>query len=320
MDRFNRFAWLVVGATFCLVVAGASVTSTGSGLAVPDWPLSFGTLFPRMEGGVLFEHGHRMIAGAVLMLTTVMTVWLLRREKRAWVRRLGLVALLALLLQAVLGGLTVLNRLPLPLSVGHAALAMGFFALTVSLAFFTSRAWREIPRIPERTDLSLVRMVSLVTTCLIYMQIVLGAIVRHAGAGLAIPDFPLSFGRLFPPDPSGPVLIHYAHRLGALLVSACVFLLVALTVRSHRREGALVKSAGVLAGLLALQIVLGALTIWTRRAVIPTTAHVAFGAATLGFSLALTLRLCRSQPARFTRPSALSGSADFPAAVGAGKP
>jgi cytochrome c oxidase assembly protein subunit 15 len=317
LDRFNRLAWVVVAATFVLVVAGASVTSTGSGLAVPDWPLSYGTLFPRMEGGVFFEHGHRMIAGVVLLLTTTMTVWLLRREQRAWVRRLSLAALFALFLQALLGGLTVLNRLPLALSVGHAALAMCFFAMTVSIALFTSSAWTDGRRVADRSDLSSARVLSLVTTCAIYVQIVLGAFVRHAGAGLAIPDFPLSYGRLFPPDPTGPVLIHYAHRVGAVLVSACVLALIVLVTRNRRRDHTPVKPAVFLGGLLLVQIVLGALTIWMQRAVVPTTAHVAVGAATLGFSLAMTLRLYRLQPARFVKPAPLARPAKLPAAAGA---
>ena len=88
-SRLHRFAVFVASATFLLIIAGGLVTSTGSGLAVPDWPLSYGQVFPRMEGGVLFEHGHRMIASAVGVLVVALAIWTSRVETRAWVRRLG---------------------------------------------------------------------------------------------------------------------------------------------------------------------------------------------------------------------------------------
>jgi protoheme IX farnesyltransferase len=290
----RRFARLVAAVTFVLVIAGASVTSTGSGLAVPDWPLSYGTLFPRMVGGVVFEHGHRMIAGVVLVLTVVLTAWLFRREERSWVRKLGFVALAALVTQALLGGLTVLLKLPDAISVGHAGLAMAFFGLIVSLALVTSAGWGALsPGASEQGRLSTLRKLGLVTTCAIYAQIVLGAVMRHTGAGLAIPDFPLSFGRLIPPYFPTPVAIHYAHRLGALAVSVLVTILVVHVVRRHRDQKSLVRPAWLLSAVLVAQWVLGALTIWMRRAVVPTTAHVAVGAAVFAISLVLTLRAAR---------------------------
>ena len=307
----HRFALLVSGATFFLVIAGASVTSTGSGLAVPDWPLSFGTLFPPMEGGVLYEHSHRMIAGAVLVLTIILNVWLFRREERPWVRNMGLVTLVLLVVQALLGGLTVLNRLPPAISVSHAGLAVAVFGLTVSLALVTSPGWREFSSRSETAGLAFPRGLALVTACAIYLQIVLGAIVRHVGAGLAIPDFPLSFGRLFPPDLSAPIVLHYAHRVGAFVVSVCACLLIVRIVRNHRDEAMLRRLAVFLAGVLALQLMLGALTIWTRRAVVPTTAHVAFGAVTLALCLMLTLWLYRLQPLRAARPVRLVNLAEL---------
>src|SRR5208337_2295199 len=109
----HRFAVLTAGATFCLIFVGGLVTSTGSALAVPDWPLSFGKFFPRMEGGVLYEHGHRMIAGTVAIMTLLMALWAWRREERRFVRNLALFAFALVIFQAVLGGLTVLLLLPL---------------------------------------------------------------------------------------------------------------------------------------------------------------------------------------------------------------
>src|SRR5499425_542003 len=137
----HRLAVATAVATFVLLFVGGLVTSTGSGLAVPDWPLSFGQVFPRMEGGVLFEHGHRLVASAVGLLTLVLALWLVVREPRPGVRALGLLALFAVVLQGVLGGVTVLYKLPLAVSVSHACLAQAFFCLTVALAVVTGPGW-----------------------------------------------------------------------------------------------------------------------------------------------------------------------------------
>lgn len=289
----HRFSLLVAGVTLFLVIAGASVTSTGSGLAVPDWPLSFGQFFPPMEGGVFYEHGHRMIAGVVLVLMLVLTVWLYKKDDRVWVRRLALVGMLSLVLQALLGGLTVLLKLPTQVSVSHAALAMAFFSLTVSVALFTSPGWMRAQadkRVAAGASLS---RLALITTAAIYLQILVGAVMRHTGAGLAIPDFPLSYGRIFPPYVSTPIMINYAHRVGALIVTVCVVFLIARIMRGHRGELDLYRPALLLSLVVVVQLLLGALTIWTRRSVVPTTAHVAVGAATLGVTLVIALRSYR---------------------------
>jgi len=140
----HRYTRLLALATLLLVAAGGMVTSTSSGLAVPDWPTTYGyTMFSfplsKMVGGIFYEHGHRLIASAVGFLTIGLVVGLWRVEPRRWVRRLGVIALAAVVLQGVLGGLTVLNFLPPPISIGHAGLAQAFFGLTVSIALFTSR-------------------------------------------------------------------------------------------------------------------------------------------------------------------------------------
>src|SRR5437667_4253103 len=149
----HRFAVATAGATLVLLFLGGLVTSTGSGLAVPDWPLSFGQVFPPMVGGVLFEHGHRLAATAVGCLTVVLALWTVVGDARASVRALGLLALLAVVLQGLLGGITVLYKLPLAVSVTHACLAQTFFCLTVTLALVTSPAW-SAPR-PRRSPAAL---------------------------------------------------------------------------------------------------------------------------------------------------------------------
>lgn len=289
----HRFALLTAGATFLLLFVGGLVTSTGSGLAVPDWPLAFGQLFPPMVGGVLYEHGHRLLAALVGLLTIGLAIWLWVREPRGWVRRLGMGALGAILLQGLLGGVTVLTLLPAPVSVAHALLAQGFFCLTVTLAVVTGPGWaREALPSAGRLGAGL-PMLCTVTVGVITAQLVVGAIMRHTGAGLAIPDFPLAFGRLLPPLDSGAVLIHFLHRVGAVAVTAAVGGTLAWVLARHRKEAWLTRPALAAAGLLLVQLALGALTIWTQKGVVPTTAHVAGGAAVLAASLTLTLRAFR---------------------------
>ncbi len=291
----HRFAWLVAGATFVLIFIGGLVTSTESGLAVPDWPTTYGQFmfsFPlsQMVGGILYEHGHRMVASIVGMLMVILAVWLWLKEPRKWVRVLGLLALLAVIVQGVLGGLTVLFLLPLPISVAHGALAQAFFCLTISLALFTSSEWQKPRTKVDDAHGPALRTLTTITTTLIFVQLLLGAIMRHTKSGLAIPDFPLAFGKIIPPFESAHVAIHFAHRVGALVVAGFIVWTVARIFRHFRDETLLRRPAMILSLALVLQLLLGALTIWTQKAVTPTTAHVATGALILGTSLALALR------------------------------
>ena len=279
----HRFAVATAIATLFLIFAGGLVTSTESGLSVPDWPLSYGRLMPPMVGGVFYEHGHRMVATTVGILTIILAVWLSRREPRAWVRRLGYAALAAVVAQGVLGGLTVIFLLPTAVSVAHACLAQTFFCLIVTVAVVTSPAWRAAA--DARRDPAF-RM-GAATVGAIFLQLLVGAVMRHTKAGLAIPDFPLALQRVVPPIVSFPVAIHFAHRLGALVVAGCVAGCVVQAFRS-RRPG-LEKTALLLAGLVAVQIALGAFTVLSRKAVAVTTAHVATGALLLAVALTFTL-------------------------------
>jgi cytochrome c oxidase assembly protein subunit 15 len=291
------YARVVCVATLGLIFAGGMVTSTGSGLAVPDWPLSYGQLMPPMVGGIFYEHGHRMIATLVGLLTIGLAVWLQRTEPRPWVRRLGWLALASVCLQGLLGGLTVIFLLPTYISVSHAALAEMFFALTVALALFTSQGYRqavvrsEPPRRPGFASLAAI------TAAMTYVQIILGALMRHTGAGLAIPDFPLAFGRLVPDAFTGGVAIHFAHRVGALAVLILSLWLLARALKDHRRHPELWLPAAMLVGLVFLQVALGAWTVWSAKRPVPTSLHVAVGAATWGTSVLLALRARLSVPA-----------------------
>ncbi len=263
-------------------------------MAVPSWPLDAGRLVPQQWGaGVLFEWGHRAIAGTVSILTLTLALWVWMAERRAWVRYTALSAFALVLVQAVLGGITVLLNLPLTFAVAHAMTGQAFFCLMIAIALFTSPAWEAmesaapIVRTPRRMP---VAPLAGVTTGIIYLQIIIGALMRHMHAGLAIPDFPLAFGRLVPPMFSMPIAVNFAHRCGAVVVTAMVLWTVARTLREYRDEPSLRRPALGLLVLLALQIGLGAVTVLSGRAVVPTTSHVAVGAAVLATCLALSLR------------------------------
>ena len=305
----HRFAVFTAAATFALIFIGGLVTSTGSALAVPDWPLSFGKFFPRMEGGVLYEHGHRMVAGAVAIMTLVLMVWTLVRERRAWVRYIAVGAFGLVVFQAVLGGLTVLFLLPLPIAVAHAGTAQAFFCLTVALSVFTNPRW-DVALPHRRTGQSGLSMPALaaITTAVIYAQILIGAVMRHMGAGLAIPDFPLSMGRIVPPIESIYVAVNFAHRCGALAAAIFVVWTVARVLRFYGDEPMVLRPAVTLLALFAIQVALGALTVWTLKAVFPTTVHVAVGAGVLATSLVLTLRSYRL----LAEPAVMRGAQERP--------
>ena len=289
----HRYAKFVSAATVLLIVAGGLVTSTGSGLAVPDWPTSYGWnmfTFPmkHMVGGIFYEHGHRLIASGVGFLTIILAFWIWRAERRRWMRILGLTALGSVCLQGALGGITVLYFLPTAVSTAHAGLAQIFFCLTVSIALFTSRGW--IAPNHEPVDDRLLRLVATTTTASIYLQIIIGATMRHSDAGLAIPDFPLVFGGIFPPAWTPQIAIHYAHRVGALLVTLAIAATVGHVWFHHARRSELRRPALALACLVLTQVTLGAFVIWSEKNVGINTAHVVVGALTLASSLVLTLR------------------------------
>ncbi|MEJ2085528.1 MAG: COX15/CtaA family protein [Acidobacteriota bacterium] len=281
-----------------LITAGGLVKSLEAGLSVPDWPLSYGMVNPprwwQIET-VRAEHGHRLIAGVALVLTVCLVTWIARREPRAWVRRLGYVALGSVLAQALLGGITVLLYLPKPVSVAHAALAQLFLCLVVTLAVVTSRRWCRGPsgRVSD-TKYRPLAWLAAITTSLIYLQILIGAVMRHAGAGLAIPDFPWVFGGLVPPSFDFAIGIHYAHRIGALFVVSCIVLTLARVLTLRGRSASMVIPAVSMLGIALVQATLGALVVLSGKAVAPNTLHVGTGALLLATSLVLTLECFRA--------------------------
>jgi heme a synthase len=325
--KLHQFAVLTAVATFFLIIAGGLVTSTQSGLSVPDWPLSYGQLMPPMVGGILYEHGHRMVATFVGFLTTILAILLWRNEERKWIRNLGFISLCAVITQGVLGGLTVLFLLPTPISVSHATLAQTFFAMVASIALFTSEWWESNqPLLKDDSKHPHLVTLALLTTGAIYIQLILGALMRHTHSGLAVPDFPLAYGqilpslspdalsryneqltrddyRIFSDDPitASQVLIHMVHRIWAGVVAIMViwtsFRLTKLASASKR----LSRFAYALIGLLCIQVSLGAFTVLSRKSVEITTAHVATGALLLVTSVLLSLSAIKLYGVRFQR-------------------
>src|SRR6266513_468042 len=241
----NRFAWLTCVTTLLLICSGGMVTSKGVGLAVPDWPTTFGYnmfLFPASKwiGGIFFEHTHRLIASTVGFLTIILAAWLWFLDRRRWVRILGIAAVGAVILQGVLGGLRV-TMLKDEIGIFHACLAQVFFGLVVIIALVTSRSWRAPAAVAGRGKS--LRGVALTTTVFIYLQLALGATMRHQHRDLAITDFPTAYGQWIP-DTSIPAIakINAARdTVGMSDVSAAQ-----IWLQMARRFGAVLVAVGVI--------------------------------------------------------------------------
>src|SRR4249919_6461 len=181
LHKFSRY---VAASTVLLIAAGGMVTSTDSGLSVPDWPTTYGWnmfTFPlsKWVGGIRYEHSHRLLASTVGFLTIILAAWTWWVEPRPWVPKLGVAALGAVILQGLLGGLTVLFLLPPAISIGHAGLAQIFFCLTLALALVSSPGWKNAA---APVDDAMLRRVASTTTFLIFTQILIGATMRHTHA------------------------------------------------------------------------------------------------------------------------------------------
>ena len=288
----NRFAILVACATFFLIIAGALVTSNDAGLATSDWPLSNGQFFPKMVGNLFWEHGHRMIATTVGMLTIALAVYIRLKEKRIWIWRLGLFALIAVITQGLLGGLTVKMMLPLAVSSAHATLAQLFFCTTVGIAVFTSRSWTEARMLPEEKGMPPLRWLCATALVTIFLQLVLGATLRHSATW----------------DQHLPVQLVLAHVGGAFAVTLALGGAALSVLRRHKGETFLTRPATVALVLLVVQLFLGVAAYMTRLGspnepqplnpmISITVAHVACGALVFATTIVLTLRTFRVLPA-----------------------
>ena len=270
--------------TFLLLIAGALVTSNDAGLSVPDWPTSFGSIYkiPRMVGGVRFEHTHRMIAEFVGFLTIILAVWTWRADKRSWIKKLGLAALGTVIIQGVLGGLTVLYYLPAPISSAHAAVAQTFFCIAVVIALFTGQDWIEQqPSVVQDTRRPSLVTLTWLSIAVLYVQLILGAMFRHHGMSWA------------------------PHVFNAALVAFILAWTAIRAISQYWNVDAIRRPAVTMLGLLILQLGLGFAAFLTRVAwgrdavqpefpmVISTVAHVATGALLLATTVVLAVQAWR---------------------------
>jgi len=273
-----------------------------------------------MVGGIFYEHGHRMIATAVGFLTVVLVLLLMRKEERSWMRKLAGIALLAVILQGVLGGMTVLFLLPTWISVSHASLAQSFFCLVCSIALFESSWWQHSKRSTTgmKHGRSMYRFGSAVVGA-VFIQLVLGAIMRHSGAGLAVPDIPLAYGKVFPsltevsvgqynaelilrdirlaadgPITREQIAIHLLHRYWAVIAGVLVMIFAARLYKNSGPVKNLRYPAIALGVLIPVQVLLGAYTVLSRKQFEITTMHVATGALILATTLLGTLMAYRT--------------------------
>ena len=304
--------------TFLLLFAGGMVTSTNSGLSVPDWPTTFGQnmfTFPpsMMKGGIFYEHGHRLFASLVGMLTIINCLALWIWDKRRWLRATGTIALFLVIVQGTLGGLTVKFKLPMPVSAAHACTAEIFFMVTVLMAFATSRTWIKADPDPIRWKVP-EQMIAFLFCGAVFLQILVGAVMRHSYAGLSIPTFPMAFGQVVPPFWNFGIIVNFIHtRIGApvlVLLGATLIVSVLLSPRQNSQVKALACFLGF---ALLVQCFLGMFTIWSGKAPVPTTFHLSVGALVFATGFLLFLAVYRLQkPAQARIQSEATGAASMP--------
>jgi cytochrome c oxidase assembly protein subunit 15 len=318
----HRFACFCAGAILFLICIGGLVTSKGAGMSVPDWPNTYGYnmfFFPWQSwvGGIFYEHSHRLVASGVGVLITILAVWLCFQE-RIWLRWMGSCVPIFVFLEGCIGGLRVVLSED-QLGILHGCVAQALFVAVSLIGLFTSRWWIETrsgftpPKWTGRV---------LAISCLIFCQLMLGATMRHQHAGLAISDFPLAYGQVWPKTdpasiadynkerlshsdpatgltvpPTSALLINLqmAHRVGAVLVTISILAAAAAMWLTPGTSPRLRRWSAVWVGLVFVQFLLGACTIWTNKAADVATAHVATGALTLVLGALLTAMSWRLQ-------------------------
>jgi heme a synthase len=285
---FHRFAIFTACATFILIIAGALVTSNDAGLSVPDWPTSYGHVFrlPPWIGGIRYEHSHRMIAGFIAICTAVIAFWILFADRRRWMKLLAFGALIVIVLQAILGGITVLDFLPPAISTAHATMAQTFFCIVVLIAVFSGRKWvEEVPAATIDDHRPTLLTLGLLSIVILYLQLVLGALFRHHG----LPWWP--------------------HVVNAVTVALILTWTGVRAISQFSNVAAIRRPAVLLLFILVLQLCLGFAAFITRLVwsvgapqpefpmVLATVTHVAVGALLLATTAVLTLQVWRHSPA-----------------------
>jgi cytochrome c oxidase assembly protein subunit 15 len=290
------------------ICSGGLVTSHNAGMAVPDWPNTFGYnmfLFPieQWVGGIFYEHSHRLIGSGLGLLVILQTALVFLLDSRRFVRILAVGALVGVCVQGLLGGLRV-EFAKDEIGIFHAALAQLFLVLIGVLALVTSRWWMEGKLGHLQEPSSVLRWTLVGATALIFSQLVLAATMRHEHIGLAVPDFPLAYGQFYPKTDAvtlakintdrqaraeriitaRTIHLHLAHRFNALLI-----LITVLACARGLRHLGLSAIAWTWVALIFLQIGLGAWTVWSQKAADITTLHVAIGALIFLLSVLVTM-------------------------------
>ncbi len=321
--RYNPFlrgfAWFTAAATLLLICSGGMVTSKGVGLAVPDWPTTFGYnmfFFPvsKWVGGIFFEHTHRLIASTVGFLTIILAVWLAFSKVERWVKWLGWASLGMVVLQGILGGLRV-TLMKDQIGIFHACVAQAFFAMLVVIALALSPVWRRLTRGTQRFHSHSVARAAIIISVIIYGQLALGATMRHQHRDLSITDFPLAYGQIIPKtDPATiarinavrdrvalsdvtatQIWLQLMHRFVALVIGLSILGFYFLVRRNRAPSSPLGALSTFWLLLVVLQIGLGGWTILSNKAADIATAHVAVGAIIFVTGVAISAIALRLQ-------------------------
>ncbi len=286
------FAALSAVWVFGVVTLGAFTTSIAAGMAFPDWPLSNGSINPDgwlTEVDKFAEHSHRLFGMVMGFLAIGLVVWLHLREERAWLRKMSWIALTIVVVQGLLGGKRVLlDSLAVPgfdmslgemLRIPHGILAQVYVCVLFAIAAGLSRTWIEGGGGAGNLIGLKIRRLAAISTALVFMQLIVAAVMRHNNAGLAIPTFPLTpEGGLVPSAWDFRVAIHFVHRAMAAVITVALIWLAVSLWRLPAVGTGFKRTAGLIVALLGVQILLGALSVWTIRGPYYTTAHVIGGA------------------------------------------
>ena len=311
----RTYTKFMCGYVLFVIFAGALVTSHDAGLSVPDWPTTYGEnmfLFPvyKWVGGIFYEHGHRLVAFGIGTLTLILAPWTWFVEDRRWVRNLTFAALGIVICQGLLGGLTVILKLPVLVSSAHAVLAQTFLGIVLILAYAHSTEYRATRNETVTTDSKLLGG-AVLSLILIYLQLIIGAVMRHSQAGLAVLDFPTMGGSFIPSISestirhinearqvigfgevtSHQVFLHLLHRGGAIAVSVVVIAFVWKACTLPGVSPRVKSLAQIFGGALFLQFALGVVTILSVRNPFIASFHVLTGALFLALAVLLTLRV-----------------------------
>lgn len=265
--------------TLVLLYLGSVVHATESSLACPDWPTCFGTYMPEMEGGVFWEHLHRLVAGGLILMFGLASYMAFRWDQRSWVRRASVLGILLLLVQATLGGITVIYQLPDAVSTSHLGLAFLFLTLATVLTLATSPGRGMRPPIEEKTC-RVLRTWGPMAAGLVFVQSVIGALVRHTDAGMACPDVPTCIGAWVPPMSNSLVAIHFTHRLVGVMATLLIIALAVRLLRSGTTAPRIRRTAAAAIVLVLTQMTLGILSVTSALAIMPVSLHT-LGAALL---------------------------------------